>query len=229
MSSVIIDSEAERIYDLIKEYLKKKSYFIIEEIVDFISYRIKNNPNINRNTIVFVLKELIKKKKIIPGIKLLKENILENKKREEVFDFIKKTPGVNVNEIKKELNLGSNHSSWHLTCLDKFEFIRAVKYGNQKAFFDFELDSSKDEVFFYFRKDKIKQIILLLESADSPLRPTAIAERLNTNFNTAKKYLEILVKLNILSMVNGNEKKSYILNRENYERTVKELGALSLD
>ncbi len=50
------------VFDLIKEYLKKKPFFSIEDIVLFISNRVKLNPNINKNSIEKIIKKLIKKK-----------------------------------------------------------------------------------------------------------------------------------------------------------------------
>jgi len=70
------------------------------------------------------------------------------------------------------------------------------------------------------------QIIILLESADSPLSPTSIAEKLNSNYATVKKYLEILIELKILSLANEDKIKSYILNHEYYKKTLKKLRRL---
>lgn len=227
MSYLEFNRDEEEIYEILKEYLKKKKvHFIIKDLVNYICLRIKSNPNINRNSVILVLNELIKNKEIISGIKLLKENVLDSDRRKEIFDLIKKNPGINVNEIKNDLILGSHQALWHLHRLEEFEFIRALKYGNQKAFFDFKLELEYCKTFFYFRKDKVKQIIGLLESADSPLSPTSIAEKLNSNYATVKKYLEILIELKILSLANRDKIKSYILNHEYYKKTLKKLRRL---
>ncbi len=86
------------VLELVKEYLQKKTFFSIKEIIEYINNRVRLNPNINRNKIELILKSLIKKRIIIPGTRLMKNNIIENPKRNEIFNFIKKNPS-NINEI----------------------------------------------------------------------------------------------------------------------------------
>ena len=111
---------------LVKEYLAKKTFFSINDIIEYVNNRVKLNPNINRNKIELVIKSLIKKRIIIPGTKLMKNNIMENLKRVKIYNFIKKYPS-NINEIMRALNTGSNQALWHLSCLEKFQFVRSKK------------------------------------------------------------------------------------------------------
>jgi len=46
----LLTDEEREIYNLIKEFLKHKVFFSIIDILDFLSYRLKFNPNINRST-----------------------------------------------------------------------------------------------------------------------------------------------------------------------------------
>ena len=101
---------------LVKEYLTKKTFFSINDIVEFISNRVRLNPEINRNKIELIIKSLIRKKTIIPGTRLMKNNIIENPKRNEIYNFIKKNPS-NINEMMRNLKIGSNQALWHLSCL----------------------------------------------------------------------------------------------------------------
>ena len=64
--------------NLIKEYLKKKPFFSIEDIVMFISNRVRTNPNLNKRSIEIIIKNLIKRRILIPGTKLMKNNIIEH-------------------------------------------------------------------------------------------------------------------------------------------------------
>ena len=65
MSSTILIEDEVIIYDLVREYLKKKPLFQFEEIVQFINYRLKSNDKFNRNKIELILKALMKKKLIL--------------------------------------------------------------------------------------------------------------------------------------------------------------------
>ena len=78
------------ILSLTKEYLKKKPFFSIEDIVVYISNRTRSKPYLNKNKIEKSIKDLIKKRRLIPGnqhakssknIKQLAVNILGSRRR----------------------------------------------------------------------------------------------------------------------------------------------------
>ena len=90
---------------LVEEFLKKKTFFSINDIIEFVNNRVRLNPNINRNKIELVIKSLIKKKIIIPGTRLMKNNIIKNPTRNEIYNYIEKKPS-NINEIMRALKFG---------------------------------------------------------------------------------------------------------------------------
>jgi len=222
---VLLTDDEREIYNLIKEFLKKKSFITITEILDFLSYRLKFNPTVNRSKIEIILKNLMKKKYIFPRTKLVRDNILEVPLRREIYQHIKRNPGININEIMRDLNIGSNQVLWHLKFLEKFQFIRFMRIQNQKAFFKFELDNSNDKTYFYLRKEKIKKIIKLLENEKEALSCTKISNRLKFHYNTSKKYLEILSNLNLIKIARNddNDNNYFILNSKNYYNILKSL------
>ena len=120
------DSLQSIVCDIIREYLKKKPFFSIEDIVTFISNRVRANPNLNKNRIELIIKDLIRKRILVPGTKLMKNNIIEHPIRNEIYNYIKKNPS-NINQIMKAINIGSNQALWHLSCLEKFRFTRSKK------------------------------------------------------------------------------------------------------
>lgn len=217
MSKKILNKEEQEIFEITKEYLRKQSIVKIIELVSFIDNRLKFNPNYNKYKIEKIVKSLIKKKVILIGTKLTKDDILSIQTRKNIFDYIKKKPGININEIKNEFNLGSNQVLWHLRMLNDFEFIRIVKIGNQKAIFDINFDDKQENIIFHLRNEKIQEIMNLLKNSNEALKPTIISESLNIHYNTIKKYLDILLKLKIIIKVNGNKKKRYQINYDIYQ------------
>lgn len=222
---VLLTDDEREIYNIIKEFLKKKSFITITEILDFLSYRLKFNPNVNRSKIEIILKNLIKKKYIFPSTKLVRDNILEVPLRKEIYQHIQRNPGININEIKRAFNIGSNQVLWHLKFLDKFQFIRCMKIQNQTAFFKFELDISNDKIYFYLRKKNVKKIIKLLENEREALSSTKISEKLKIHYNTTKKYLVILSNLNLILIIkkDDNDYNYFSLNYVNYYAILKTL------
>ena len=220
-----IEDVEERLYNLVKQYLKKQPFFSIEEIIEYSHQRLKAYSNVNKLSLEKILKSFIKKKQIIPGTKLLKEDILENPTRENIYNFILNNAGANINEVMKFQNIGSNQAIWHLDFLEKFQFVRSVKLSNQKAFFDFKLDSSYDKVQFYLRNEKIEKIIDFMENNESALKATNISETLKMNYNTVKKYLKILNELQFIRILKENGQRSYILDFEIYRETLDKIGS----
>ncbi|MFX1420554.1 MAG: hypothetical protein ACFE9N_16780 [Promethearchaeota archaeon] len=219
-----LDKEETQVYKLVKEYLKKKPFFSIPDIITYLIYNLRKNKNINRNRIENVLKTLIEKNLIIPGSKLVKENILENSKRREIFEYICSNPGCNINDVMKALQIGSNQALWHLKFLEIYQFIRAVKFDNQKIFFKFQLNAYYDKMFYYLRNESIKKILLLLRSSKEGITPTKISKLLKMHYYTLKKYLKILSRLKLL--IKDYEENSYTLNHKGYDKIVKHLNTI---
>lgn len=224
MSSLV---KAESIvFELVEEYLTKKTFFSIREIISYISNRVRYNPNINENRIELILKDLIKRRVIIPGTRLMKNNIIEHPKRNEIFNFIKKYPS-NINEIMRALNIGSNQALWHLSCLEKFKFIRSKQINNHKMFFKYDSNPELDPLFYYLKKDIVQNIINFLKNKNIPFKITEIATGLKKNHSTIKKYLDILVDLELIKIEKQQNKKIFKLDFEKYSQVIKSVQGAS--
>jgi len=203
------------VFELVKEYLKKKPFFSIEDIVVFINNRVKLNPNINKNRIEKIIKMLIKKRVLIPGTKLMKNNIIEHPVRSEIFNLIKQTPS-NINQIMNTIDIGSNQVLWHLSCLEKFQFVRSKKFDNQRVFFNSELNPDFDELHFYLKQNIVKEIINFMQGEKNEFMITEIVNGLKKNYNTTKKYLKILQKLKLIGIKKQNRKIIFYLDKDKY-------------
>ena len=202
--------------DLIREYLQKKPFFSIEDIVIFVSNRVRRNPNINRNRIELIIKDLIRKRILIPGTKLMKNNIIEHPVRNEIYNYIRKIPS-NVNEIMKEMNIGSNQALWHLSCLEKFRFTRSKKIENQRIIFDYDSNQDFDEFYYYLKQDIVRDLLKLLKKENRSFRITEIASLLKRNYNTVKKYVDILSKMKLIRTEKDKKRVLYELDNKKYE------------
>ena len=216
-----LDRDEIEVYNLVKEYLKKRPFFSILDITGFLNYYLRKNENINRDKIEKILKTLIEKNLIIPGAKLVKENILENPRRKEIYKYICDNPGCNINDIMNILQIGSNQVLWHLKFLTKFQFIREVDFDNQKTFYKFQLNEQYDELFYYLKNERVKKILELLKSSNEGINPTKISKLLNMHYYTLKKYLNVLSSLNLILL--DYDENSYNLNHEAYYKILGDL------
>ncbi len=205
---------------IVREYLSKKPFFSMKNIVEYINNRIRHNPDINKNRIELIIKSLIKKRVIIPGTKLMQSDIIDNPTRNEIYEYIKQNPAKNINEIMKAHNLGSNLALWHLSALEKFQFIRSKKIGNQCIFFQFDSDPNFDQLHYYMTNDIVQSIITFMKNERS-LKITEIADGLKKNHITIKKYLEALIDLKLVEIEKEKSRELYKLNKKRYLKAVK--------
>ena len=208
------------VLELVKEYLEKKPFFSIEDIVVFINNRVKSNPFINKAKIEITIKNLIKKRIIIPGTKLMKNNIIEHPLRNEIFNYIKKNPS-NINEIMNALNIGSNQALWHLSCLEKFRFVRSKKINNRRIIFKYDSNPELDELYYYLNLAIIQEIINFMKKEDKALKITEIATSLKKNHNIIKKYLYVLKKLKLIKIEKEKKRITFKLDTEKYSKVKK--------
>ncbi|MFX1589426.1 MAG: hypothetical protein ACFFC1_14835, partial [Promethearchaeota archaeon] len=196
--------------------------FSLEDIISFISNRARGYPYLNRNMIEKIIKKLIKKRILIPGTKLMRNNIIEHPIRNEIYNYIKKNPS-NINEIMRAINIGSNQALWHLSCLEKFQFTRSRKIENQRIIFHFESNPEFDELYYYLNQDITKQIIEFMKRENKKLKLTDIATQLKKNYNTIKKSLNILSDLKIVKTEKENKKTIFMLDLDRYQNLIKSM------
>lgn len=204
------------VLNLAREYLARKVFFSIEEIVIFVNNRVRTKSNLNKAKIELIIKSLIKKNVILPGTKLVKDTIVENTTRKDILNLIVKNPGININEIIRSQKIGSNQALWHLSCLEKFQFIRSKRVENRTIFFQYDSNQCWDCFYYYLKLDIVQKIINFMQKNNSPLKLMDIADALNKNHNTVKKYLDSLCKLELLQVQKEKTRNAYTLNQELY-------------
>ncbi|MFX1498330.1 MAG: hypothetical protein ACFFBH_12455 [Promethearchaeota archaeon] len=208
------------VLELVKEYLNKKPFFSLENIISFINNRSRAYPYLNRNKIEKIIKNLIKKRIIIPGTKLMKNNIIEHPIRNEIYNYIKKNPS-NINEIMKAINIGSNQALWHLSCLEKFQLTRSRKIENQRVVFEYDSNPELDEPYYYLNQDIVKEIIEFMKVENKKVKLTKITKELKKNYNTVKKYIKVLTNLKIINVEKENKRPLFELDLEKYHYILK--------
>lgn len=204
------------VYDLVNKYVSRKTFFSIEEIIDYTYEKLESNPKITRDIVEIVLKSLIEENQIIPGTKLAKTNILNHRIRNKIYNYVKNNPGTDAIEIARILNIGKSQALGQLRLLKNFQLIRSIKIDSQIAYFKFELNSRYDEILYYFRNEDVKKIIKLIERVESSIEPKTISRLLKMNILIVKGYLDVLDGLNLINTL-IDETESYFLNHENYQ------------
>ncbi len=113
------------ILTLVQDYLNQNKYFNMRKVVSFINAKLKTySVDLNYRAIEEILISLTKKKLIDEGTKFTKLDVLNNKKRKQIYDFILKNPGVYFNTIVRALKINKPVIVWHINMLARFDFIK---------------------------------------------------------------------------------------------------------
>ena len=177
------------VYKILKDYIRNFNEFNLKMALPYCFEKL--NYKYSDSEITVSVKSLIQKKYIIQGSSLTKEDILHNQNRKKILDFIQVNPGSYNRLIRRELFLGSNEFNWHIGMLEKFDFVKKVRF-HQRSYGYFEKRSYMDHEYdlYLLQNEKIHQILNLLEKG--PLKISQITKRLEFHHNTVQKYLQIL-------------------------------------
>ena len=188
------------------------------DLTHFLNFQLKNNQNFTKAKILRIVKDLIKKRVIIIGSKLVKDNILENPLRRNIYDYIVNNPASTIYDLRKEFNVGANQVIWHLNFLVKFEFVKTIMIEKHKVIFSFEAEPKYYKIFYYIANEKVKLILNTFKKNKYPLSALDITNTLSMHYNTVKKYLEKLLDIGIVKL--SNEKKKYEINYDTYNQII---------
>jgi predicted transcriptional regulator len=212
MSTDLVDRE-KIILNLVHDYLNKNRQFTFEDILPYINSRARlGSININNEGIKTILRSLIDKKMIVEGSKLYKSEILENKKRKNIYDYIANNPGTYFNRILRELNYSNHIVVWHLSILLKFDFIHKEVLENHDIYFDAKKEFQEVILTYFTSKEKSKKIIDFLKYDNTGISKTHLSQELNMHINTINKHLSLLVKYQVLVKKRIDNKNLYFLS-----------------
>lgn len=147
------------------EIIQNHRYILLENLLQIA----KRETGAGRIAVENVINRLIQDKVIVPGSRLVKQLLLQNDTRKKIYNVIKQFPGVNINSIKKTLNLGSHAVMWHLSVLLKFGCIQEILYKTTSLFALPKLTTQETILSSLLRKDLIRFILHQLESGRKSL------------------------------------------------------------
>ncbi|MFX0070027.1 MAG: winged helix-turn-helix transcriptional regulator [Candidatus Hermodarchaeota archaeon] len=202
---------------IVQDYLNNNRFFTIDEITPFINSRLRElSINLNYSGIKEILKVLIKKKLVYERSKLTKDQLLDNKNRKMIYDYIRKNPGIYFNQIAAGLNLSNYILGWHLQILLKFNLIRSKGINSHEVFFNSKLDDEYDNLYYLFSKEKSRKILSYLKENPEGATKTRLSRELKIHSTTISKYVKKLEKTKLLLKKSSSNKVIYFLNEKFY-------------
>ncbi|MBN1802228.1 MAG: hypothetical protein JW891_12020 [Candidatus Lokiarchaeota archaeon] len=191
--------EEKIIYETIQDYIGKNKIFEIERFLPIVLARFaKSSININKQGIKRHLQSLVKKRLIIEGSPLIKEDVLNNPNRKKLYDYLRLNPGKYIAQLQLELNLSHHVVVWHLRVLEKFQFIKRDSFDDHELYYDSKLDFHDVKIIYLISKNK--KIINYLKQNNIGVNKSQLSKELSMDLRTVDKNIEYLSKHDLISM-----------------------------
>jgi predicted transcriptional regulator len=197
---MILTEQEKEIYPYIINFVSNNRMIELDKLKSYLRIIASNDAiNLNYEGIQHTIQNLIEKKVILEGARLTREQILNNLNRKKVFEYICDNPGVYHYQIAKNLNLANHIIEWHIEILLNYDYIKEIQLDNHQIYHESDISPEQAVIHYYYRNDKVLQIIKFLETQPNGVSKTKIAKQLNMHPNTVKKYVEELLKYNIIN------------------------------
>lgn len=97
---------------------------------------------------------------------MLKEAILENERRREIFNFLEANPGLHLREIQRRLGLPLASLEYHLDYMVRKNVVYREKDGRFTRFYAKLLDEKDRKVISVLRQRRLREIVLIILGKD---------------------------------------------------------------
>ncbi len=213
--SVQMTEKVKVVYEAISEFLGQNKPFKYNKIIPYLTWRLaKTSLNINKEGLKEVVKVLLKKKLVVEGSTLKREDLLQFPTRSEIYSIITNNPGITFIEIAEKSKLNNNVIYWHLNLLLKFDCIQKAIIDNRQVFFCSKVNPEEAKRLHFISKEISKQIIQYLEENDIGVTKTQIATDLNMHNAVLTKYLETLEDFNVVVKDSRHRNSLYFLKEK---------------
>jgi predicted transcriptional regulator len=149
-------TEIEQKVLVIAKELIRKHYTL--DLKDLYSQSVRLLRDLKPFAIQQAIDGLCHKKVFFGGGALTRDTVLDNETRRDIFDHIRRLPGIHFSAIKRAVNTDSRTMMIHLRVLERFEMIRTENFGNSKSYYDFFLSKEHDVFYHFLHKDKVREI-----------------------------------------------------------------------
>jgi len=92
---------------------------------------------------------------------MLKEAILENNRRREIFIFLKANPGLHLRELQRRLKMPLTSLEYHLDYMVRKKIIYRERDGRFTRFYVMLLDEEDKKVISALRQKRLREIVLI--------------------------------------------------------------------
>jgi predicted transcriptional regulator len=144
------------------------------------------------------------------------KNVLDNPKRNNIFNFIKSNPGETISKISKEEDVNRGTLRYHLRMLLEKRKIVLVKKGkSMHVFNNYSHGPDENDLWLYLRNEAERKILYSI--MDMPgISNSELSILYNMNKSSIHRILKKYVENDIIEFkVDGKYKRCYLTSRAN--------------
>lgn len=171
--------------------------------------------------IELAINRLVKAKVFFHGKSLIKDEVLENRNRLDIWGIIRDLPGIYFSRINELLELGNRLLSWHLEVLGRYNYIRKVKHAGKHHYFD-KLSPRRLDQFHILLQDW--EIIQIYQTIYKHPRSTTgeLLKKVSISRSTFYRKLNMLVEHSLCQFAIQDDTKVLLVHSKEYQDLVKE-------
>jgi predicted transcriptional regulator len=128
---------------------------------------------------------------------MFKDEILENKRRNEIYKIIQRNPGCHIRELQRMLNIPLASLQYHLNYMAKRNVIVEEKSEHYTRYYSAPLDANDKKIISILRQKSLREIVLIILISKKVKLPF-LAENLKIPASTISVYLKCLLENNII-------------------------------
>jgi predicted transcriptional regulator len=159
---------------------------------------------------------------------MLKETILENQRRKEIYTFLISNPGFHMRELQRRLNFPLTSLEYHLDYMVRKNLLRRERTGRFARFYAKLLTEKDKEIISILRQRKLREIVMLT-IAKNQITYQDLREILKLPSSTLSYYLRQLMDHGLISREKTGHENLYKVEDDRVERVLVAYSSSFLD
>ena len=196
-----LDSQIYEVFQYIRRISNRKKPIFYDQVIN----KIIKHFNFNRTKAIAIFESLIQNQMIYLKEDKIILNILANPLRKRIYFLIQSYPAVNFNYLKNILQIGSNQLLWHVSVLEKFNYIKSNQIGKIIVYSVPNVPRNELILSFLILKGSMRNLLRLLTNSTNGI---TIMEMVTELCVPRSNVLYSLKKFQEMNIVSKKEEKS---------------------
>jgi predicted transcriptional regulator len=144
---------------------------------------------------------------------MFKNEILENERRHEIYEYIRKNPGLHIRELQRKIGIPLASLQYHLNYMTRRDVIIEEKSEHYTRYYCSKLDSEVKRMLTILRQKRLRDIVMLILVSNKAKYQTLV-EALGLPASTVSFYIKCLLENDVIERTKIGYENIYTLKEE---------------